>query len=118
MEPEAEGTQTDPCMSVLGSNLRARRNVPVGTSSIWWWGHPSPEALTELQHLENAAFHLQEVLHELQEQGPGSKLPCPQMVVSTSNPSGICWQLEAWIPVGRCNSPREEQRQRSPALRS
>lgn len=62
-------------MSVLGNSLRALRNLPKGTASVRWWGHPSPEAPTKLQHLKNAAFHLQEVWQLLKDHDPSSKLP-------------------------------------------
>lgn len=47
----------------------------MGTASIRWWGHPSPEAPTKFKHLKNAAFHLQGVLLLLKDHDPSSKLP-------------------------------------------
>lgn len=91
----------------------------MGTSSIWWWGHRSPEAFTKFQHLKNAAFCPQrEFCIGWRSTAPGpSCLPALDHRCSSLHPHHLVThqRLETWSPVGRCSYPGQ-QWQRSPAI--
>lgn len=74
----------------------------MGTSSIWWWGHPSPEAFTKFQHLKNAAFRPQQefcISWRSTAPGPAASLPltadAPLSIRTILRPASG-WKPGAW----------------------